>query len=907
MSASVPYHTWTEPSEVLAFSPQVPSPVQYVLPVLGTPDAGGYQLAGLLTRALLAVPIGSDATRLRVMGAVLGAVAVMLGVLIIRRLGGGWGPAMGSGLALMFSATLWSRAVVVDPGALTAVLLLGTVLSLFWWVDTRRSGALWLMAGLYTLGVGCDLTLVALLPGVLVFVLAAVSLPAERLRLVALCLAATVVGVLHHEFAVFETWQAAPFLQPESAGGSIAVATGSETGVFGHLLAEGPVTRQLGIAGRVLTAEFSLAGLGLLVGGVTKLLVDDRRTAMLFGVSTLAVLCWAVVAGFPSLRASLLVPSLLMWLLVGVGMSWLMSMCVTRGARVLGVAVILVLPASTLSANFNSRALAERAAGAHYFTHVFAALPEKTAMVAESDSFDRALTYARLARSDLSVVRVPQGPAQIKRLHGQGYSVFAGTRGRAWLELVGLGFAPVPLDPEPMTLAGYFETIPRGAIVAAAAGPALTRAIEPSDTPTFMGIGGAANLFGGQSYYGIVGVKGTRRGVVERLDPAPLDFTLPAGDQVGAVPLRSPVTLQIRSDQDGGRIDINGQPVVQTSTGLAIVVLSPDGRLLDTHAVEYAGSLRIPVRPGGPALARLYGWEPCRDVGSERWVDISEAAAAGRVGGLFGRDLASAQLVIYLASDHPLTPQVELLPSLRPTAVEILPFRAVDPGVADALRQVLDGDRFPEPAQLLEQAYVYRVRVPGAAGQRLLTARLDGFPDRAFARVETGGDPGGSLGLCGGLTGRDPLFADRGASTSSSADLDLDDSVLFPYGWHNWERAGSTEFRWTAAPEAEVVVELARTGQTRVQIDARPTAAASALGQTLSLQVNDERFAAQAMESGNQAYSWLVPAAVWRAGANRLRLGVSQLTSPAADGQSEDTRLLGVAVRMIRLELLPTD
>ena len=100
MSASVSYETWSEPSEVIAFSPLVPSTVQYVLPIFGTQDTGGYQIAGLLTRALLAVPIGSDAVRLRFMGAGLGAVAVMLGVLIIRRLGSGWGPAMASGLPL---------------------------------------------------------------------------------------------------------------------------------------------------------------------------------------------------------------------------------------------------------------------------------------------------------------------------------------------------------------------------------------------------------------------------------------------------------------------------------------------------------------------------------------------------------------------------------------------------------------------------------------------------------------------------------------------------------------------------------------------------------------------------------------------------------------------------------------
>ena len=49
---------------------------------------------------------------------------------------------MAGGLTLMFSGTLWSRVVVVHPGTLTASLLLGTVLNLLWWVDTRRPGVL---------------------------------------------------------------------------------------------------------------------------------------------------------------------------------------------------------------------------------------------------------------------------------------------------------------------------------------------------------------------------------------------------------------------------------------------------------------------------------------------------------------------------------------------------------------------------------------------------------------------------------------------------------------------------------------------------------------------------------------------------------------------------------------------
>ncbi len=47
-----------------------------------------------------------------------------------------------------------------------------------------------------------------------------------------------------------------------------------------------------------------------------------------------------------------------------------------------------------------------------------------------------------------------------------------------------------------MTLSHYLETMPRGSIVAAAAGFGLTRPIDPRETRAFGGIGGTAYLFG---------------------------------------------------------------------------------------------------------------------------------------------------------------------------------------------------------------------------------------------------------------------------------------------------------------------------------------------------------------------------------------------------------------------------
>ena len=506
------------------------------------------------------------------------------------------------------------------------------------------------------------------------------------------------------------------------------------------------------------------------------------------------------------------------------------------------------------------------------------------------------------------MLRVPRDQEQITRLHSLGFSVFAGDGGRTWLEHVGLAFFSVRRDPIPMTLARYLETIPRGSIVAAAAGPGLIRAIEPSERRVFGGIGGTADLFGGrESFYGIVGVRNTRRGIVERRDTVPVDLQLAAGDPIGAAVVRAMVTLRIRSDEQGGRIDVNGQPVAHTRTGLALVVLSPDGRLLDTHAIEYTGRLRIPVRPGGPSLARLRGWEPCREVGPQSWVDMSAPAAAGRVGVLFGSAEATPEVVTYWAGSHPLRPRVDPLPSRWPVDVEVESFQTDEPGALDSLRRVLDRDRFPDHSRLTRYAYVYRLHIHARDfGRRLLAVRLDGFPDRAFARLEQQEGPAASLRFCGALSGTDPLLA-RDGNSSATSDVALDNSRFFPYGWHGVERDGPTRFRWTAAPDAEVVVEVARTGRIRVQIEASFAGESTAVDPTLSLQVNEVKLSAHAMGPGRQVYSWLVPADVWKVGVNRLRLGMSHLVIPAEVSQNQDDRLLGAAVRMIRLELLETE
>ena len=66
----------------------------------------------------------------------------------------------------------------------------------------------------------------------------------------------------------------------------------------------------------------------------------------------------------------------------------------------------------------------------------------------------------------------------------------------------------------------------------------------------------------------------------------------------------------------------------------------------------------------------------------------------------------------------------------------------------------------------------------------------------------------------------------------------------------------------------------------------------------------DAVLAVQPMARGTQTHRWLVPAARWKTGMNRVGLRVSAAVSPAALGLSDDQRSLGIAVRRLEFALV---
>jgi hypothetical protein len=173
--------------------------------------------------------------------------------------------------------------------------------------------------------------------------------------------------------------------------------------------------------------------------------------------------------------------------------------------------------------------------------------------------------------------------------------------------------------------------------------------------------------------------------------------------------------------------------------------------------------------------------------------------------------------------------------------------------------------------------------------------RFGGFAEMTLARAWSAGD--GPLRACSVMRGGVGLFA--GARRRREAEeLDLSNPALFPFGWGRLERAGGSRTRWTRATRADMLVPLSEAREFVLEIEARPVGTAPT---TLALEVNDMPLAPVALEGRSAVYRWEVPAGVWRAGMNRVRVSTSRLVRPSDVVGNADDRLLGLGVTRVRL------
>jgi hypothetical protein len=334
--------------------------------------------------------------------------------------------------------------------------------------------------------------------------------------------------------------------------------------------------------------------------------------------------------------------------------------------------------------------------------------------------------------------------------------------------------------------------------------------------------------------------------------------------------------------------------------GFATYAFSEGRQALESHGFRFE-AVQLPVDMSPLPLFRLTGVTSCQNIGNSGWQDITNVAREGRLVVRIDNYRPFDSVVVLYSGQHQATTATPLLAvSHGPEAASMSAanFQGAD---SAKLAAAVQRDGIINASRLTREATVQRIELKVNDHGDVSWAAIDlaGQPDVVLARASVDLNNPRRATVCG-WSGRD-LFA---SGLEERLPFGQAGENSFGAGWHAVERSTEgVDFRWTAAPEAEVLIPLTKIGTITVRLRASPFTYPGSPQTTLALKVNAETLGPRPMQAGWSTYEWSVPAAVWHQGFNRLAVSASSLASPARVGVSSDTRSLGVAVSDLSLRL----
>lgn len=338
---------------VLYYSPETfdSAHLQVVAATLGIPSYTGYPTYAMLAHLFTYLPVGDVAYRVNLASAVFGALAVAVVYAAARGLGAGRLGAAAGALALGFSQTFWSQAVIAEVYTLHVLLAALFLLVLLVWRSSRRDRYLLLAAFLGGLAMTNHLTSLFLLPSAILFVLVV-----DRTRLLDPGLLARgagffALGLLPYLYLPVRAEMDPPLVDAGPAGnpatwaGLIDLVSGGEHKA--RIFAFGPaeLPGRVGIYLEHLVQNLNPALLALAVLGLALLLFRDRAALVLLGAVYAFNLAYALEYDIEDLEIYFVPTYLVLCLLLAAGASALVGWVRARSAYVAPVAALLVLGA----------------------------------------------------------------------------------------------------------------------------------------------------------------------------------------------------------------------------------------------------------------------------------------------------------------------------------------------------------------------------------------------------------------------------------------------------------------------------------------------------------------------------------------------------------------------------------
>jgi hypothetical protein len=425
--------------------------LQFVGAVLGTPHSPGYPLYIWLSWLFSKLPFGTLAFRINLMSVVCGASAVGLMVLVLRELGCSRIIAFAGALGVGFGRLFWSQMLLAEVYALNALLFAGVLLFLLRWARTRRYADLMWSLVFFAAGLAHHLTLAMTAPALFAFALL-VDRHVLTARTVKWAFVICLTGLSCYFFVWLRTYQQAPFLEVRANNLSelIGIMTGRQfsTALF-RFSPEELADMRTPMIGTWLLGELRWIGLALAAIGAVWLLLRRYRNLVLLGGSAAMVGAFALNYGVYDIQVFLIIPMIALGLMAGVGIEALRRQAGGRGmlpATIAAAAVVLTF--SQYRANFRFNNHHQHTFEAQYFDALFKALPDRSAIVAESYTVDHMVLYKLLGENAAHGRRIEIIPADVnvvRRYAASGFTIYAFANGRAELELK-IPFAVANLD-----------------------------------------------------------------------------------------------------------------------------------------------------------------------------------------------------------------------------------------------------------------------------------------------------------------------------------------------------------------------------------------------------------------------------------------------------------------------------
>lgn len=425
---------------------------QYVGSVLGTPHPPGYPLYVLISYGFAHLPVGTLAWRINAMSAVFAAFAAFVCVLILVRLGARRAVAAATALALAFDDGLWSYALRAEVYSLGGALVALVLFCAIRWQATRRERDLYLMVAAFALGLGNHLTITALVPGLLAFVLVT-DRRAIRPRTVAVSALIVAAGLAQYGFIVLRTLQNAPYLEARATNLRELLDVMRASRFSYQVFAFSPyqlLVERVPALWRACVGEFNPFGMVLLFLGLGVLVARRAAAGVLLvlgaaGILFLTLNVDADVEGF-------LVPAfVLLWVVAGIGLDALWGFAAVRSKRgaVIGMAAALLLPSMQVTRNYRTNDHHRRTYEIRYFDALFAQLESRAVVVREDYAVDQLVLYKLIgerAARGRTIEVVPKDAAAVRQRAASGFAVYAFSQGREALERTGFRFEAVHLS-----------------------------------------------------------------------------------------------------------------------------------------------------------------------------------------------------------------------------------------------------------------------------------------------------------------------------------------------------------------------------------------------------------------------------------------------------------------------------